>query len=352
MLQDIFLLYVKKDYLCIINQRIKEMKSSNYLSALVLILSFGLFSCGEKSNDPIVTPDPTPVPVVPAPEVQKPAGNDYLSRLEVPKTKDGNIFIYHCTKEGNDSVMTYCLEFDPKKYHSRWVAFSFDALTIQQNTKRPETDPFADDPSLPAKYQVESGGFGSTYTDLNGQNQTMRMDRGHLCASADRLYSVTANEQTFYMSNMSPQLHSFNSYYWLAFEQFVQDYPRIKQNGKYVLKSTVEALYVTKGGTIADDQILGFVNRGNGASVAVPKYYFMALLCKMNTGSYKAIGFLMEHKEYGYNDLKEITSEDMKKSVVTIDELESATGIDFFHNLPDDIESKVEATCDPALWNL
>lgn len=90
------------------------MKSSNYLNALVLILSFGLFSCGEKSNDPIVTPDPTPVPVVPTPEVQKPADNDYLSRLEVPKTKDGNIFIYHCTKEGNDSVMTYCLEFDPK----------------------------------------------------------------------------------------------------------------------------------------------------------------------------------------------------------------------------------------------
>ena len=36
----------------------------------------------------------------------------------------------------------------------------------------------------------------------------------------------------------------------------------------------------------------------------------------------------------------------------TLNELEQLTGIDFFCNLPDDIENKVEATCNPDDWNI
>ena len=35
---------------------------------------------------------------------------------------------------------------------------------------------------------------------------------------------------------------------------------------------------------------------------------------------------------------------------ITIDELEQRTGLDFFCNLPDDIEDAVEATFTPSYW--
>jgi len=320
------------------------------IASFTIILLCLATSCSDKGTDPIVNPTPTPTPVNPSPT---PTGSSYLSRIEVPKTESGNIFIQHSTKEGNDSVMSYCLEYNPKKFHSRWVAFRFDATTVQKNAKRPDVDPFIDDPSLDKAYYIQENGFGNTYTDMNGNKQTFKMDRGHLCASADRLYSASANEQTFYMTNMSPQLNSFNQHYWIAFEQFVQDYPRIKNNGVFVMKSTIDTLYVVKGGTIADDQILGYVSRNNGANVVIPKYYYIALLCKTKNGNYKALAFFMEHKEYGFsNSGQDISTSEMKKSIITIDELEKYTGIDFFHNLPDDIENKVEAECDPALWGL
>ena len=74
----------------------------------------------------------------------------------------------------------------------------------------------------------------------------------------------------------------------------------------------------------------------------VPKYYFMALMCK-KSGTYKAIGFWVEHKSYGGNP-------DVSSWAVSIDELEKKTGIDFFCNLPDRIENPIEKTFSLESW--
>lgn len=303
------------------------------------ILVFSLFaitllsSCGGSSNNELIIPDKPDAGV-----------SNPLLRLEIPKLENGNIFIQHSTKEGNDSVIAYCLEYNPTKFHSRWVAFRFDPITKQKNTKRPDIDPFIDDPTLPLNYQIGEKVFGKVYKDLSGKSHNdLSFDRGHICGSADRLYSVEANAKTFYMSNMSPQISDFNQGFWNAFEIHVQN---LSQSAIFS-----DTLYVVKGGTIADDQIMGYIERANGAKVAIPKNYFMALLCYRN-GNYKSIGFYMEHKAYGYKYGSDVKKEEMKKYVVSIDELETKTGIDFFHNLPDDIERTVEASCDPSVWGL
>ena len=61
----------------------------------------------------------------------------------------------------------------------------------------------------------------------------------------------------------------------------------------------------------------------------------MAVLAKNSLG-YKAMGFWIEHLDVDQRS-KGVTS-----FVVNIDDLEQKTGIDFFCNLPDDVESKVE----------
>ena len=202
----------------------------------------------------------------------------YESRLEVPKLAGGdNLFIQHSIKIGSDSVMTYCLEYNPAKNHSRWIAFRFDGLTRDLGSGR--TNAWADDPKLPKKYQVGYGAF-SRYT------------RGHLCASYDRQYSKEANQQTFYMTNMSPMQYDFNGNYWTAYEQYVQGI-------------------------------------GRDASFA-------------DTGNYSAIGFWVEHKDYGYSGNKYAPLSVVRDKAVNIDDLEKKTGIDFFHNLPNLKEDAIE----------
>jgi endonuclease G len=241
----------------------------------------------------------------------------YESRLEVPKLIGGdNLFIQHSIKIGNDSVMTYCLEYNPAKNHSRWIAFRFDGLTRDLGSGR--TNAWADDPKLPKKYQVGYGAF-SRYT------------RGHLCASYDRQYSKEANQQTFYMTNMSPMQYDFNGNYWTAYEQYVQGIGRDA--------SFADTLYVVKGGTI--DQTQGTVSSSNGKSIVVPRYYYIALL-RFKAGNYSAIGFWVEHKDYGYSGNKYAPLSVVRDKAVNIDDLEKKTGIDFFHNLPNLKEDAIE----------
>lgn len=270
----------------------------------------------------------------------------YLRRLEVPKLSSQGIFVQHSVEYKGDSVMTYCLEYDASAMHSRWIAYRFDGLTSLSNVGR-SSEPFCDDPNLPVACRIGSNGFGSQYYDLNGKLQTLasgQFDRGHLCASADRYLSREANEQTFYMSNMSPQMSKFNSPYWSSYENFVQKRARTT--------SFADTLYVVKGGTIGQDKILGYVPRNyNNARVAIPAYYFMALL-KCKNGTYEAMAFWMEHKVYSQYTETSAPNSELSAHVITIDELEEKTGIDFFHNLPDNVENVVEAKVSKNAWGL
>ncbi|MCI1732191.1 MAG: DNA/RNA non-specific endonuclease [Prevotella sp.] len=146
-------------------------------------------------------------------------------------------------------------------------------------------------------------------------------ERGHICASEDRVYSKDANEQTFYMTNMQPQVGNLNEKIWSDMEAKVRGWA-----------SNADTLYVCKGGTIdSNDKIIDQTKSG----FIVPRYFFMAVLAKNSLG-YKAMGFWIEHLDVDQRS-KGVTS-----FVVNIDDLEQKTGIDFFCNLPDDVESKVE----------
>lgn len=266
------------------------------------------------------------------------ASSAATSRIEVPKLKDGNLFVTHWTREGNDSVMTYCLEYDRSKFHSRWVAFRFDGNTRDKSVSRKSYDIKPQYPADPVLKKLLSSLGSSQYIEddasFNGY------DHGHLCASADRLYSRKGNDNTFYMTNMSPQIGNFNSYYWVTLENQVQ---RLGRNEKFA-----DTLYVVKGGTIEDGQIIRKVANNR---MAVPKHFFMALL-KVKNGVYSSIAFLMEHKDYGYNRGNYAPLSVMAGHAVSVDELEEKTGIDFFHNLPNIVEAPVEQQCSPSAWGI
>lgn len=245
--------------------------------------------------------------------------NVVAGRLEIPRLTGSAdyTFIDHKVTYQSKTVNNYCMEYNLPKRHARWVAFTAYDVTSADNISR--TDAWADDPLLPAEYRT-------TKTDYSGY------DRGHLVASNDRRYCKEANEQTFYYSNMSPQLAGFNQKIWQKLEEDVKAWMK-----DAALRDT---LYVVKGGTITDDQIIKLTGEHH---VAVPKYYYMAVLARKNN-AYKAIAFWLEHKVYAepYH-LKQLT--------LTVDELEEKTGIDFFPALPDSVEKAVEAECNVDDWS-
>lgn len=122
---------------------------------------------------------------------------------------------------------------------------------------------------------------------------------------------------------MQPQVNGFNAGVWANMENQLRN--------TWNTSTYREILYVCKGGTIDNaSQIAGYAKN----DLIVPKYFFAAILAVKN-GQYKAIGLWFEHKKNNDSVLSNY--------VVSIDELEKLTGIDFFCNLPDSIEDKVES---------
>ena len=255
-----------------------------------------------------------------------------LQRLEFPKVKGGDSRVIIHTNNDQFGI-NYSVEWDCTKRSQRWSCYQMYASNRKQNTSRyySDTNQYPMDPDLPVQYYFDYDPFrGSGY------------DHGHICPSADRLYSKDANIQTFYLTNMQPQRHSFNAGIWEKMEEKLRSW--ISTGSK-----AEDTLYVCKGGTIdavagvTDDPILATLSNG----LVVPKYFFMALLRRSKTG-YKAMAFWVEH-------LNEDHSNDpLSNYVVNIRELERRTGIDFFCNLPDDIEDDVETTTVENikwLWN-
>ena len=244
--------------------------------------------------------------------------------VELPALRNGvnDVFITHSTTFNGQKITSFSMEYDKSKKHSRWIAFRFDNQTRLQTATR--GNEFIPDPLLGTEYQRVQADFGRR-----------GYDRGHLCAPADRLYDQEANDQTFYYTNMSPQRNNFNTGVWLALEGQVQSWGRSC--------TASDTLYVVKGGTIdKEEHIKEYI--GGDRSKPVPKYYYMALLFKKG-GSFKAIAFWMEH-----TDSKPSKTIKLADYVLSIDELEEKTGIDFFPNLNDNLENALEATYSTKAW--
>lgn len=248
-------------------------------------------------------------------------GEKYSKRIEIPQLQENDIFLTHTTTVNGKENITYSIAHNAQRKHSRWVAFTFDASNRDIRWKRDnwENTEWGGDPFQPCPELPENAQFTKNEINRNGYV------RGHLVASYDRVYSKEANEQTFYYSNISPMYSRFNTGLWNDLENKVQNWGR---NNEFC-----DTLYIVKGGTINAGKYRSETNNQGITCATIPDYYFMALLCRKNN-EYKAIGFLFPHKSSLSGNLTDYA--------LTIDALETYTGIDFFCNLPDRVELPVE----------
>lgn len=248
--------------------------------------------------------------------------------LELPAIKDGDglYFYWHDHVVGGKTMRSWSFDYDPVAMVSHWVAYPLNETLIGSGSR---TDEWALDPKIPAEYQpVLYRGFKST--------TSARYDRGHQLPSADRL-NHDANEQTFYFTNMTPQLGELNQKIWADLEGKVRDWAR-----------SMDTLYVVTGCSVEGSTAYALDNESR--KVTVPTGYYKALLgykkagtigITAQTGGYTACAFWFDHKAYSGNVMNQS---------MTVAELEEKTGVDFFVNLPSvtDVETarKVESTKD------
>lgn len=257
-----------------------------------------------------------------------------VTRMEFPKvelnTSTNDTILVRKT---DDFGVTYCTNYSLGKKAVRWCCYAVYKDNNFKNWTRSSWkgatwmgktwtgDPFQKDPSVASDAQPP----------VTNEFSKSGYDRGHIVASEDRIYSQDANGQTFFMTNMYPQLNAFNTGIWEKMEEQVRAF--LSYDTSKDAAHANDTLYVCKGGTIDnEDEIYGRTNNG----YIVPKYFWCAVLLK-NSKGYQAIGFWFEHKA----DYKIKT---LSSYAVNIDKLEKLTGLDFFCNLPDDVENRIEAS--------
>ncbi len=314
----------------------------NLLYFFFLLLPFAVTSCGDDTDDG--TPGKNENSNANTAEK-----GQYATNYEMPRVQKGNNYIL-ITRTDDEIGVNYSIEWDCVSRAQRWSCWEWSKSNsykdwVRSNWDRGvkwqgqfwDGDPFQADPEIPAEWRTELDDYRRT-----------GYDRGHICASEDRICSMNVNGQTFYLSNMHPQINSFNAKVWATMEGRLRVW-------RDAITSKGGTMYVCKGGTIYDVTINGKTqpgtlekNPGTGATnenlrMPVPKYFFMAVVKKSATGFYSGMAFWAEHKPDN--------SSDLQRYMITINELEARTGYDFFCNFPDNIEEGVEGYLEPTEWN-
>ncbi|MDD7318499.1 MAG: DNA/RNA non-specific endonuclease [Prevotella sp.] len=239
------------------------------------------------------------------------AKNKEAWRLEFPRLHQGNDEVtYEITHYDNDGAVNFSLEWDGAKKGNRWTCYQLHDGNMKGNAVR--KNKFKED------LKITNPDHRTTLAQYSATSSTYA--RGHLCPSDDRKCTQEQNNQTFYLSNMQPQVHGHNGGVWLSLEKKVRS---------YAASPECDTLYIVKAATIDKE---ADIETTTEAGLRVPKYFYMALLSYNKAADcYHALGV------WSPNYAKSTTE------FITIKELQKRTDIDFFCNLPDAVEDYVES---------
>ncbi len=216
----------------------------------------------------------------------------------------------------NDGVQVYeylgfTLLYNEEHEQAEWVAYYLEPAELNGPWKRKNN--FRVDPSI-----ITSSAHPDDYRRTG-------YDRGHLAPAGDMSWAEQAMNESFFMSNMSPQDPQFNRIAWRNLEALVRNWAE-KYNG----------LYIVTGPILTDGP---YESIGEN-KVSIPKYYYKVLLA-YDGDEAKMIAFLMPNEK---------CEAPLFSYVVTVDTIEYITGIDFFYLLEDIEEENLERQAQYFIW--
>lgn len=221
-------------------------------------------------------------------------GSSSLLELPISNGKSGQLL----QKTG------FRISYNSQTKTPEWVAWELTKEETRGSAER--SNEFSPDPDIKG-VKVETYDYSHS-----------GYDRGHMAPAGDMKWSEDAMLESFYMSNICPQDHNLNKGDWNDLEIKTREWAR--KYGK---------AYIACGPIYLEGKTIKRIGK---RQVAVPHAFFKAILVYKKEKPL-AMGFYFENKA-GHKDLEDY--------LISIDELEQLTHLDFFSALPDDIEYKIE----------
>ena len=255
-----------------------------------------------------VEPDDPAAPVVNPGRVSTDVPSNVASLMEVPDLSESySPIVPH---------KAYVSSYNEETLIPDWVAYELTADETGGTESRGGIE-FRMDPTLRGVAQAMR-------EDYSGSGWT----KGHLMPAADAAFSTTTMGETFYFTNICPQDETLNAGDWAYLEKRVRQWAN---RYGHIWVVTGPIVGENRYGTIGDREVV------------VPDSFFKALLIQKKNGSYSAIAFVMDNDDERYY---------LKDCYLTVDELETLTGFNFFPLLDDKIEEKVESTVRLSDWGI
>ncbi len=223
------------------------------------------------------------------------------SHPELPKPIPGSRVIIHTG---------YAVSYNPSFRLADWVAYELTAKETVSSVKR--NDEFVRDPILTS----------STITPADYKNSGY--DMGHLAPAADICYSLKTMVESFYLSNVAPQIPEFNRGIWKKLEELVRQWA-----------NDDHAVYVVTGPVLSKG--LPVISRD---SIPVPAFFYKVVAYCTASGM-KGIGFILPNRA---------SREPLLRFAVSIDSVEKLTGIDFFYQMPSATQQIIESRLNMEAW--
>lgn len=260
-------------------------------------------------------PDPeNPDPDTPTPP-RDPDATRYAGWAELLSEEDkpGDYYYAYYMCSDAPTVRNYTVCFSKELRGPIWVAYPMHTYYTSGNAGRNEAWQYG--PIVPEDAQAN---LKSSYKPSGSYS------RGHMLASNDRQSRDAINKQTFYFTNMSPQIQNgFNGGIWATLEK----------NCHTMICS--DTLYMVTGAHFADRNTTCQDN--SSRTVTVPTHFYKVLIRSKagNTGKplwelkadeIECAGYWFEHKAYSGASPSQFI-----KSVAWIEE---QTGQTFFPNVP------------------
>ncbi|KAJ1332235.1 hypothetical protein BSLG_008895 [Batrachochytrium salamandrivorans] len=217
----------------------------------------------------------------------------------------------------------YALSYNRASRNAHWVAEHLTKESLAHSTEATQSDNGLDsltpDRSR-SKFKEEDGvpaRFRSKLTDYSKSG----FDRGHLVPAADVRESQKAVDETFMLSNISPQAaKGFNRGYWAYFENFVRS-----------LTDTFDNVFVTTGPLFLptkDENGQYWVKYqvlGTPPNTAVPTHFFKVIVATRKDQTYAQAFVVPNSAIEGTPPLTDY--------IVPVDAVEHMSGLSLFPNL-------------------
>ncbi|MCB0379271.1 MAG: DNA/RNA non-specific endonuclease [Bdellovibrionales bacterium] len=203
-----------------------------------------------------------------------------------------------CDQKVNYQYYSICYS----DYHrqAKWTIHELSPESV--NGKQKRTNNFRSDPQVDDPVDANA---------LSGSG----FDRGHLVPAGDMKLNYASMSETFFMTNISPQRPSFNRGLWRVLEERVRYW--VKREGKAFV---VTAPYLEQSMAQTDKDI------------TIPDWYYKIVYIPEKD---EMRAFWMPNENLKGHSIEEYA--------VSVNDIEEWTGLDFFSELPDAQEERLES---------